>query len=132
MSTRVLNKEALLTESAYAQYSLRMNRPLPKGVLTLLEAKCSNDVKVLFSRHYGIVFFTDDYTFAHRTLSDLGRQSTILPYKLGAVHSLKQGAVKVKPRTIIETHEDFLSAFFNEFRLIESLDDLIAVLSQEP
>lgn len=130
MGPRNLNKESLLAESAYAQYSLRVHRHLPKGVLTLFEAKCTNDIKVLFSRHYGVVFFTDDYTFAHRTLSDFGRQSTGLPYKVGAVHSSKQGNVKVKPEMVIESHEAFLKEFFNEFRLIESLDDLITVLSE--
>lgn len=129
MSARILNKEDLLLESSYAKYSKRMHRQLPKGVLSLSQAKCSNDIKILFSRHYGIVFFTDDYTFALHSLSDFGRQSTILPYKMESASPSIKGK---STQYMIDTHEAFLKEFFSELRLIENLDELIEVINNLP
>lgn len=129
MSARHLDKQQLLSESAFAQYCVKRGNPLPKGVLTLLEAKCSENIRVLFSRHYGVIFFTDDHTFAPRSLNDLSRQSTSLPYSVGVVFTMVKGEPKTKPAKVIRTHEEFIKEYFSDLRLIENIDDLIAVLN---
>jgi hypothetical protein len=129
MGPRNLDKETLLSESAYAQYCKRMKRHLPKGVLTLAEAKQTNDIKILYSRHYGIVFFTDDYTLGARSLYDFSRQSTKLPYKVGAVYKPEKMLTASTPTLIIRTHEEYLHEYFNGLRLIESVDDLLVVIN---
>lgn len=131
MRARNLEQKSLRSESAFAQHSLKRGNPLPKGVLTLIEAKCSDDIKILFSRHYGIVFFTDDYTFGYRSLSDLSRQATTLPYNVGTVFTMVQGKPKAKPVKVIHSHEEFIKEYFSEFRLIENIDDLVAILNNE-
>lgn len=111
MSQRLLDKDTLLSESAYSRYTRRMSRRLPKGVLTLVEAKCSDDVKIIYSRHYNVVFFTDDYTFALHSLSDFSRLSVKLPF--------------THQDTVIYSHEDFLALYCSSLCLVESIDDLI-------
>lgn len=115
MTQRLLDKETLLSESAYSRYTLRVSRRLPKGVLTLVEAKCSDDIKILYSRHYNVAFFTDDYTFALHTLSDFSRLSVKLPfvYKDAAIYS----------------HEAFLETYCTAIRLIETIDELIDIIN---
>lgn len=131
MIARNLNKEALIAESSHAELIKRRTGDYPKGVLTLNEAKLSNNIQSISSRHYGIVFFTDDYTFGIRSLSALVRHSTKLPYKAGLVHKVVKGVVQVTAASILQTHEEYLNAYFNTCRLIENIDDLIAVLSAE-